>query len=244
MTLNFNLCNPLEQFHIFAIKSCFTSNFTNALIIHFVVIMLGFYFLNFSILIRNGFHLIFVNCFELIKNSYYKNTRLKTSIYIPIFFFVFITIFVNNLIGLIPYSYALTSSLIFNFFIILSLFIMINLIGIIYHKWNFFNIFMPKGLPLTLTWFLIFFETVSYFARVFSLTIRLFANILSGHILQHILITFAFQMFLFPIFTPFFIIPFIITFLVTCLELAISALQAYVLITLLLIYFGNTINLH
>jgi len=241
----FLICNPLEQFSIFSFKSCFTSNFVNIIMIHFFIIIFFFYFVSWSVLIKNIFNFIFLKIFELMKISYLRNTKIKVVIYFPIFFFTFVVILFNNLMGLVPYTYAVTSSLIFNFYIIFVIFIMINLVGIIYHKWNFFNIFMPKNVPLIFTWFLIFFETISYFTRIFSLTIRLFANILSGHILQHILITFVFKIFfLNNRFAFFFILPWVITFLVTCLELAICFLQAYVLITLLLIYFGNTIHLH
>jgi len=182
----------------------------------------------------------------MIRTLYYKNTRLRTSKFIPIFLFNFLFILLNNLIGLIPHSYALTSLLILDFYLISSMFAMINLIGIIYHKWNFFGILMPKGVPLILAWFLIFFETISYLVRVISLTVRLFANILSGHILQHILMSFVFQLSIHNcgFVAVFALLPWFVVFAVTCLEIAICCLQAYVLIALILIYFGNVINLH
>jgi len=243
--LSLQIINPLEQFSILSFKSCFTSNFVNIYLLHLIILTFFFYFLNISFLKKNFLSFIFLNLHDLVKTSYFKNTKLKKSIYVPIFFYLFLVIFLNNMFGLIPYSYAITSSLVFNFYIIFIVFFMINLVGIMYHKWNFFGIFMPKGLPLSFTWFLIFFETVSYVARIFSLTIRLFANILSGHILQHILITFAFKIFLIPGWSSlYFILPWLITFLVTFLECAICFLQAYVLLILLLIYFGNTVNLH
>jgi len=237
--------NPLEQFNIFATKYCLTTNYTSILIIHFILIVVCLYFAGWSVVNRNANQFFSFEFFKIVKNDYQKNTGLKIGIFLPVFCIIFLIVLFNNIFGLIPYSYAITSSLIINFYIILSLFLMINIIGIFYHKWNFFNIFMPKGLPLLFTWFLIFFETVSYLARVFSLTIRLFANIVAGHILQHILIGFAFEIFLINSLLGYsFIFPWGVTFLVTLLELAICFLQAYVLLILLLIYFGNTINLH
>jgi len=235
--------NPLEQFNIFVIKTCFTSNFVNAVMLHTI---LFFFFLRFlSIFSTNILVFIWTKLFKLLKISYIKNTKLKISIFSPIFVYIFFIILINNMLSLMPFSYAITSSIVFNFYIVLTMFLFINGVGILYHKWNFFNLFMPKGLTLTFSWFLIFFETVSYFARIFSLTIRLFANILSGHILQHILIFFVYKLFLFPKFYFFiFLFPWAVAFLVTYLEFVIAFLQAYVLIILLLIYFGNTINLH
>jgi len=143
--------NPLEQFNIFVIKSCFTGNYVNVLIIHLFLVVIGFYFLNMSVLAKNSLQLGFFNLFELVKDIYFKNTKLKISSYLFLFFYIFLVILINNLAGLIPYSYAITSSLVFNFYLVFTMFLTINLVGMMYHKWNFFGIFMPKGLPLSFT---------------------------------------------------------------------------------------------
>ena len=88
----FLLKNPLEQFSIFCVKSCFTSNFVNVFMTHFIIIMLCLYFLNWSVLLRNVFHLFFLKIFELIKIAYIKNVKMKIVIYFPIFFFTFFVI--------------------------------------------------------------------------------------------------------------------------------------------------------
>jgi len=115
-------CNPLEQFSILSLKSCFTSNFVNIYILHLIILTFFFYFVNMSLIKKNFLFFIFSSLHELVKTSYFKNTKLKKSIYIPIFFYLFLVIFLNNMLGLIPYSYAITSSLIFNFYIIFVVF--------------------------------------------------------------------------------------------------------------------------
>jgi len=72
----------------------------------------------------------------------------------------------------------------------LAFFISNNLIGICFHKQNYFVLFLPEGVPIPIIPFLILIEYVSYLSRIFSLAIRLFANMMSGHILLKILISF------------------------------------------------------
>lgn len=81
----------------------------------------------------------------------------------------------------------MTSTLITTFYLSISYFISINIIGITLHKDNFTQVFSPEGIPLAITPFLLLVEIISYFARVASIAIRLFANLMSGHTLLHIL---------------------------------------------------------
>jgi len=103
---------------------------------------------------------------------------------------VFLFIFISNILGMLPYSMTITSHLILTLYFSLAFFIGNNIIGICYHKQNFFVLFLPEGVPGPIVPFLILIEYVSYLSRIFSLAIRLFANMMSGHILLKILISF------------------------------------------------------
>jgi ATP synthase subunit 6 len=92
---------------------------------------------------------------------------------------------------MIPYSFTITSSAAVTFFFSITFFIGITLVGDTTHKDTLFQILLPAGVPLIIAPFLIVVEAVSYFARVFSLAIRLFANMLSGHALLKILGSFV-----------------------------------------------------
>jgi ATP synthase subunit 6 len=98
---------------------------------------------------------------------------------------------VSNLLGMLPYSMTVTSHLILTLFFSLAFFIGNNIVGVCYHTQSFFALFLPEGVPLLIIPFLILIEYVSYISRIFSLAIRLFANMLSGHILLKILISFV-----------------------------------------------------
>jgi ATP synthase subunit 6 len=85
---------------------------------------------------------------------------------------------------------TITSHLILTLYFSLAFFIGNNLIGICFHKEKYFTLFLPEGVPIPIIPFLILIEYVSYISRIFSLAIRLFANMMSGHILLKILISF------------------------------------------------------
>jgi ATP synthase subunit 6 len=111
---------------------------------------------------------------------------------------------------------------------------------------SFFNVFLPGGVPFIISPFLVGVEIISYLARVVSLAVRLFANMMSGHGLLKILAKFIYGML--PIFVGFDIIflcfGLFIVFSVTLLETVIAFLQAYVFILLVIIYLNDVIHLH
>jgi len=97
---------------------------------------------------------------------------------------------ISNLIGIIPHALTVTSHLSVTLFLSLGFFISNNIIGICYHKQRFLNLFLPSGVPVFIIPMLILIEYVSYLSRILSLAVRLFANMVSGHILLKILIGF------------------------------------------------------
>lgn len=116
---------------------------------------------------------------------------IKKHSFILLFYTTFVFLFISNVVGMLPYSITVTSHLIVTLYFSLAFFIGNNIIGICYHREAFFVIFLPEGVPFPIIPFLILIEYVSYFSRVFSLAIRLFANMLSGHVLLKILISFV-----------------------------------------------------
>ena len=135
--------------------------------------------------------------------------------------------------------------LIFTLYFSLAFFIGNNLIGICFHREKYFVLFLPEGVPTPIIPFLILIEYVSYISRIFSLAIRLFANMMSGHILLKILISFIWAIFSSNLIHWVWIgLPMCIVFLVIGLEFAIAFLQAYVFVVLISIYLNDVINTH
>ena len=92
---------------------------------------------------------------------------------------------------MIPYSFTTTSHIIVTLFLSTGVFISIGIIGVRKHKIKFLGLFLPAGAPLALFPILIGIETMSYLIRIISLSVRLFANMMSGHILLKVLLGFA-----------------------------------------------------
>jgi ATP synthase subunit 6 len=138
------------------------------------------------------------------------------------------------------YSFTVTSHIIIAFTLSFSIFSGIVLIGIIVQKIGFLNTFVPSGAPKLLIPFLICIEIISYFSRPFSLGIRLFANLMSGHTLLAILSNFAFL-----ISKKIFIIallPILLIVAIVGLEVMIAILQAYVFTVLACIYLNDSVE--
>jgi ATP synthase subunit 6 len=159
-------------------------------------------------------------------------------------FILFLFILISNLIGMIPFSFTITSHIFQTFSLGLSLTLAITIIGFFYHGLKFFSLFLPPGAPKLLAPLLIFIELVSYVSRAFSLSIRLFANMMSGHTLLNIMTSFIIKMFSKNFFFLLIaIFPFLLITGIVVLELGIALLQAYVFVVLFCIYLNDAYNL-
>ena len=165
--------------------------------------------------------------------------------YFPFIYGLFLFILINNLIGLIPYSFAPTSHFILTFFISFSVVLGSTFLGFQTHGLSFFSIFVPAGCPLALLPLLVLIEFISYLSRNVSLGLRLAANIMSGHMLLTILSGFTYKIMTSGLL--FFIIgllplAFILAF--SGLELAIAFIQAQVFVVLTCSYIKDSLDLH
>jgi ATP synthase subunit 6 len=242
------LMDPLEQFEVFTYKSIF---FTNLHLYALAICCIIAFFLIYNDaspeynMNRPNLFLFRDKTFSFISNLIKENLNSKAVAFFPIMYLTFLFILVANLVGMIPYSFTVTSSAAVSFFFSITFFVGVTLVGYTAHKDTLFQILLPAGVPLVIAPFLIVVEAVSYCAKVCSLGIRLFANLMSGHGLLKILGSFVWAMFLHS-FHPlmFYFFPLAIVLLVTLLELAIAFLQAYVFIVLVTVYLNDVICIH
>lgn len=198
-----------------------------------------------GIFIKNKFQKVVLLLFYFLIGIIQDSVFIKKYSFILLFYVIFLFIFLSNILGMVPYSMTTTSHLILTLYFSLSFFLGNNLIGIFYHKQNFFVLFLPEGIPVALIPALILIEYVSYISRIFSLALRLFANMLSGHILLKILICFIWAIVVSYLIHWFWIIiPLVIVFTIIGLETVIAFVQAYVFLVLISIYFNDVINTH
>jgi F-type H+-transporting ATPase subunit a len=158
--------------------------------------------------------------------------------FLPFVFTLFMFILFANFLGMIPYSYTVTSQIVVTFALAAVVFIGVTIIGIVRHGFHFLRLFVPQGVPAVLLLLLVPIELLSYFIRPFTLAIRLFANMLAGHTMLAIFAGFAASIGLFGI------LPLGIDILLVALEVLVAALQAYVFAILTCLYLSDAIHLH
>jgi len=174
------------------------------------------------------------------------NTNLYRNEFFSIIIFLFLFILACNAFGLFPYTFTISSAFVVTFFLAGTHYIAINIVGFFHQGWHFVNLFLPSGVPLIISPFLVVVELISYLAKVLSLSIRLFANMMSGHALLKILIGFAWTMCASwsMLFVTASIIPWLLVTCIMFLEALIAFLQAYVFIILIAIYLNDVIEGH
>lgn len=242
------LFSPLEQFIIvkpvlFEVFSLFSTATYN---IVFIYISIGFLLhLSKGVTSFSFMQYVVIRLFLLVAEVSIQNIKLKKQIYILHLFITFLFILIANLIGLLPYSFSLTSHFSVTFFISFSFWFFTVIIGVKKNGWYFFKVFLPVKVPLLIAPLLIYVEIISYLIRPFSLAIRLSANMLVGHILLKIVSSVVWAIINSgSFFLLFFLwVPVLILFLVMLLELIIAFLQAYVFLVLMTIYLNEAINI-
>jgi ATP synthase subunit 6 len=129
--------------------------------------------------------------YQIILGLVKENVGDKGLKFFPLIFTTFMLMLGCNVLGMIPYSFTVTSHLIVTFTTALAIFAGMNIIGILKHRKHFLSLFFPPGSPVALAPLLVIIELVSYVFRVISLSVRLFANLMSGHTLLKILAGFS-----------------------------------------------------
>jgi F-type H+-transporting ATPase subunit a len=211
-----------------------------------LVLILNLLATNFNKIVANEWSInqesLYSTIHSIVVNQINSN---QGQIYFPFIYGLFIYILINNLVGMIPYSFASTSHFILTFSISFTVVWGATILGFQKHGLKFFSLFVPSGCPLSLLPLLVLIEFISYLARNISLGLRLAANILSGHMLLNILAGFTYNIvtsgfiYLFVGLIP---LSFIIAF--SGLELGIAFIQAQVFVVLTSSYIKDSLDLH
>ena len=169
----------------------------------------------------------------------------KGQVYFPFMYVLFLFILVNNLIGMVPYSFASTSHFVLTFSLSFTIVLGATILGFSKHGLEFFSLFVPAGCPLGLLPLLVLIEFISYLARNVSLGLRLAANITAGHMLLSILSGFVYNImnsgFIFFILG---LIPLLFIIAFSGLEIGIAFIQAQVFVVLSSSYIKDGLELH
>lgn len=239
--------DPLEQFEAFRLADVTLLRWiTNVGLTTACVCVIWLYLTIFhSNILKDAYDFVMSITFGLVKSIVKENLPLERQQYFLPFYFLFGFIFFINLFGLVPFSFTPTSCICVTFFLSSMHYIGINFLAIWTSKWKVLNLFLPSGVPIAGAPFLIIIEFISYLARVFSLSIRLFANMMSGHALLKILSGFSWNLgkagviFLFIA-----IVPWSLVTLIMFLEILVAFLQAYVFTVLIAVYTHDVLVSH
>ena len=212
----------------------------------FIVLMFYLLGTNYEISVPNSWSIshesIYSTVYSIVINQI--NTS-KGQMFFPLISALFIYILVNNLIGMVPYSFAPTSHFILAFSISFTIVIGATILGFKIHALEFFSLLVPSGCPLGLLPLLVLIEFISYLARNVSLGLRLAANVLSGHMLLNILSGFTYNiMSKGLIYFVLGLIPLLFIVAFSGLEIGIAFIQAQVFVVLSSSYIKDGLDLH
>lgn len=177
--------------------------------------------------------------YEFIADMVKSNAGKEGMAFFPFVFTLFLFILFGNVLGLLPYSFTFTSHIVVTGAMAAFVFIGVTLLGFVKHGFHFFSLFVPPGAPLPVAIGLFPLEMFSYLIRPFSLSLRLFANMLAGHVLLKVLAGFIISLGLL-----FGWLPFAAVVAVTMLEILVALIQAYVFALLSCLYLNDALNLH
>lgn len=177
--------------------------------------------------------------FSFVANLVDENCGTDARKYLPFVMSFFMLIAMGNLLGMVPYTFTFTSHIIVTFAMAALVFVVITIIGFVHHGFGYLKIFLPDGAPLFLAPILIPIELISYLSRPISLSVRLFANIMAGHIVLKIFAGFVISLGIVGG-----VIPLAMTVLLTFFEVFVALVQAYIFAILTCVYLNDALHLH
>jgi ATP synthase subunit 6 len=245
--------SPLEQFEVVPIIvfPFFNSlSFTNSSMLMVLVLTISAGFFSLATyrvkVLPENWQVAGEKFYSFVYGVAYDSLGNTANRFFPLLFTVFTFILFSNLLGLIPYSFTITSHLIVTFGLALGLFGGINCVGLKKHGLGLLSLWYPGKAPFALIPMIVVIEAISYIFRVVSLSVRLFANMMAGHALLKILAGFGWVMFFSGsiLMIPASFFPTAAVFAVMILETGVACVQSYVFLMLICMYLHDALFLH
>jgi F-type H+-transporting ATPase subunit a len=190
-------------------------------------------------LVPNKMQLIAEMAFEFVSKMISETAGKDARPYFPFILSLFLFVLVANLLGMLPYSFTVTSHIIVTFALAFFIFIGVTIVGFAKHGISYLKLFVPSGVPIFLLPLIIVIEVISYLSRPVSLSVRLFANMMAGHTMLKVFGGFVVSLGILGGWLP---LGFAVA--LTGLELLVAFIQAYVFAILTCIYLNDALNLH
>jgi F-type H+-transporting ATPase subunit a len=239
--------DPMHQFEIqrivplelFGIDVSFTNSALWMLIALGVISLLLIYGMRERALVPGRLQSVAELSYEFVANMVRENTGRAGMQYFPFIFSIFIFILALNMLGLVPYSFTVTSHIIVTFALAMMVFLFVIVIGFVKNGPGFLKLFVPSGVPVVMLPFISVLEVFSFFIRPISLSVRLFANMMAGHMMLKVFAAFVVGLGVLGGWAP---LLFMVAF--TGLELLVAFLQAFVFTVLTCIYLNDALHMN
>jgi F-type H+-transporting ATPase subunit a len=182
-------------------------------------------------------------CYEFVENTIRNTAGEEGMKFFPFVFAIFMFVLFANVLGLLPYAFAVTSHLVITATLAAIVFLTVIIYGLWRNGLRFFKLFVPSGIPIYILPLIVFIEVLSFLSRPISHSVRLFANILAGHITLKVFagfITMLGGLGLLGWIGA--VLPLGMTVALTALEILVAFLQAYVFAILTCIYLNDAIH--
>lgn len=183
--------------------------------------------------------------YEFVSKMVNENIGKHGRQYFPLIFTLFVFILTGNILGLFPHAFTYTSHLIVTGVLAMMIFFMVIGFGLYNHGLKFFTLFLPPNVPWWLIAFIIPIEIISFFVRPITLSVRLFANMMAGHIILKVVVSFAVAAAsMGAAWAALGIFPVLINVGLMMFELLVACIQAYVFAILSCVYLKDSVDLH
>lgn len=193
-------------------------------------------------LIPGRFQMLAENSYNFIANMVRDNSGTRGMAFFPFIFTLFCVVLMGNMLGMLPYSFTYTSQLAVTAALALFLFLFFTAVGFYKHGLRFFGFFSPEGVPLPLKFVIVPLEIISYMTRPLTLSMRLFANMMAGHLVLKVFAGFCVSLMSVSILAS--IVPMGFNVVMIAFEFLIAFLQAYVFTILSCIYLHDALEMH
>ena len=243
--------DPIHQFQIHPIIPLhiggYDVSFTNSSLFMVVTIVLASGFLYMSTasraLIPGRLQSVSEMAYEFVGNMLRDAAGTQGMKFFPFVFSLFMFVLVANLLGLFPYFFTITSHIIVTFGLAILVIGTVIVYGFMKHGLGFLKLFVPKGVPLVMMVLVVPIEVISFVSRPISLSVRLFANMLAGHITLKVFSGFVVSLSaLGAVGVAGSVLPLAMAVALTALELLVAFLQAYVFAVLTCMYLNDALH--
>ncbi len=240
--------NPMHQFNVYRIGPEISLgnvdiSFTNAslfmIISALAIISVFFAGTKRKAIVPTKIQLLTELSYTLVSKMISDTAGSKAKPYFPFVFSLFMFVLFCNMLGMLPYSFTVTSHIIVTFALAAVIFVGVTIIGFVNHGIKYLKLFIPSGVPLFLLPLIVIIEIISYLSRPVSLSVRLFANMMAGHTMLKVFGGFIISLGIIGGW-----LPLGFTVALTGLEILIAFLQAYVFAILTCIYLNDALNLN